>query len=920
MPIGERNNQAILKRNLYIFLGLLVLAIGAYLAYQYWVKSKYSAWEYMPGNAVLILESNQIQLPQPKLKPGQIHLLDLPVARDAGKMLGLIQEVVRDSAAATRFFKDKTVLFSLHPEAKNRLNFIVYIPYHPATDDAFMDVLTQPSVASGLRPFSHVFNNARVTEMYMGTSKEPVFTYILHDNYLILSKSGLLVEDVIRKINRSSSEAVKKFLADERVTPNGKFTKFYLNENNFNDLSNKFLGSGTESLRMVLSLLTKPGEFTFQTSKDQRLISAISSVKTDEATPFYEALATQNPGTIRSTRLIPNNTAILFHLSISNPGKFMEGMDNYLSQNESDLIEQRQDANDEYALNLDSVYYYLKDEVVFCKMETDGVDSTGNLLILPSKNANGLFSLLAYESGKMQLEKKSPQLRENYLNFPLRELDLPLPSMLFGRLFGGFKKCFFTSYGQYLLMADDPQVLKNAITDISINNVWNNSARQLSLLKQLPPAQMSLIVNPSRSWGRLLSSISSRWFAQLDGYESQLREIGDFSIQAICEKDIVKTILNFGKGTPATSDAYLNKLFLQKKVPINKTLARKPFLYKNATTRLYEVMLQTIDNQLIFVQADGKILAKYDIENPLVSDVQPIDYFKNGRTQYIFALPDKLVVFDRKDSLVEFYPSEPFNADLSHFSIFYDEPTRRQKLVVSDLRGSYYTYTKSDKTIKPLNFIKDISHTVVPVQSVNLGGIDYDILLQENGKLHISSALGAEIKNSPFDLQAKFNSPVFIESNAQYSSYVFHAVSRQGEVITVNLKGEVLYRQQLLRPAKDSDFQLLPEQYNNDWLISCATGQTLSIFNKRGETLFQFQNLPPNGYQISYHSFGSDIKFLSLRTGKVTKIYNLSGKQVGDKAIESDFPVSLAYSESYNKLFIYAANKNNLDIWTVKIR
>lgn len=908
-----------MKKIFLISVGVLGLAVLAYFGYHFWVNSKFSAWRYIPESALVVIESNSLQLPEKDstqlLKYGAI-----PLCEQAQKSVESLQNIIADSLLAQKFLAQKNIIYSLHTETKNRLSFITYVPYNPAKDSKPIDAIVNPTISSGIRPFSHTFDGFKITELYKGTSKEPLIAYITHDNYLIFSKSGLLMEDVVRKINELAASNVRGALADETKDSKGFFTRLFVNERPVLALGEIIFGKESLLSQLFLPLVSKQSNYQVGFSKKRDSFLLVSNSKSEDAYPIFSMLEQQKPLPIRHLELIPNNTAVLTHLSVSNAAALGQNAGSYLSKHENAWFEQRRDADETYLLNLDSVYHYLKDEVLYCRMETDGVEQSGHLLILPSANATQFFNFLNLEAGKIKLVTRSPQIRENYLNSPIRELALPLPSFLFGNLMSGFKKSFFAVYGTAVLVADDPQVLKNALTDLSINNVWANNNRQQAYVKSLSPSQLSILVNPDKSWSRMIQGVSDRWLGSIESLENQIRGLGYVTLQGGIKAGNAKLSIQLSQGQPATADAFLNKSFLQKQIPIGKSLLRAPFLYKNSATRLYEVMLQTADNQLTFLQADGKVLAKYPLNKPIVSDIQAIDYLKNGRTQFIFALSDQLMVFDRNDSLVAFYPSQAFQADLSHFSIFYDEATKRQKLIVSDLKGLYYTYNKTDKSLKPLNYIKDISHTVVPVQSVTLGGIDYDILLQENGKLHISNALGAEIKNSPFDLQAKFNSPVYIESSAQYSSYVFHAVSRQGEVITVNLKGEVLNRQQLMRPSKDSDFQLLPEQNNNDWLITCTTGQTMSVFNKRGELLFQFQNLPPNAFELRFHSFGSDIKFLSLRTGKQTKIYDLTGQQVGDKAIESEFPVALAYSESYNKLFIYASNKNNLDIWTVKVR
>ncbi|MFN8356255.1 MAG: hypothetical protein U0Y10_17490 [Spirosomataceae bacterium] len=894
-------------------IGLLILGCFVYLK---WIRSEFVAWEYIPSSSVLMIESNSLQQPKEKLRPHQIQLHDLPLLDDASAMLNMAGEVVKDSVLSMRFLKDKTVLYSLHPEATDRLNFIVYLPINPSKDGAFVERLTNPKASSNIRSYSHTFEGMKVTELYEGNNKVPVLAYLIHDNYLIFSKSSLLVEDVVRQANGISTRSVEKLLAGVHQDDKGKFVKLYLQRSALDGLNGRMLNADIPNFAAVLSLLLANREFQFSVTPDKQIAFAIG-VSNNQ--PFLKSFNNQSASKIQSGGMIPNNTAVLFRFGFSNPMAWSEDFKD-AAKSDAKWTELRDELTGKYSLNLDSAYYYMKDEALFCKVETDNAEALGHVLILPTKYPTKFLDYLNFESGKIQLVERSSVLKETFMTYPIKEMKVPLPYLLFGSLFSGFEKTYYTVYGNYVLMADKPQILKNTLSDITINNVWSKAVKQNNILNHCRSSQFTMIVNPLRAWSSMNSVINGRWSEHLLGLEDRVKQFSYVIMQCVGKNKAWQTNLLVGKGDAVATDATMNKLFLQKKLPLKSALTTRPFLFKNATAKTNELLIQTVDNKLTFMNPTGEVFSSYQLDKPVISNFQPIDYFKNNRIQYTFGTADRLWFFDRADTTVQFYASEPFTGiNLKDFSVFY-EPTNKQKLIVSDLHGGYFAFSKTDRTLKALNYIFGINHTVVPVQSVNLGGIDYDILLQENGKLHISNSRGAEVKNSPFDLRTNFNSPVFIESSAQFSSYVFHAVSRQGTVITVNLKGEVVSNQQLLRPARDSDFKLLPEQNNNDWLITCTTGQTVGVLNKRGQQLFEFQHLQPDGYEIAYYNFGSDIKFLTLRTGKTTKIFDLTGRQIGDKGIDSDFPVSLSYSESYNKLFIYAASEKNIDIWTVKVK
>ena len=180
---------------------MLGLGVVAYFGYYYWIQSKFSAWKYIPTSALVILESNTFQY-QEKDSAGRMSYQSLPLTQQAQASLQVLREVIQDSSLYEKFLLQKILLFSLHTETKNRLHFITYLPFNPATDAKQIEAVVNPAEATGLRPFIHTFDGIKITELYKGTAKEPILAYVLHDNYLIYSPSGLLMEDVVRRIKQ----------------------------------------------------------------------------------------------------------------------------------------------------------------------------------------------------------------------------------------------------------------------------------------------------------------------------------------------------------------------------------------------------------------------------------------------------------------------------------------------------------------------------------------------------------------------------------------------------------------------------------------------------------------------------------------------------------------------------------------------
>jgi len=79
---------------------------------------------------------------------------------------------------------------------------------------------------------------------------------------------------------------------------------------------------------------------------------------------------------------------------------------------------------------------------------------------------------------------------------------------------------------------------------------------------------------------------------------------------------------------------------------------------------------------------------------------------------------------------------------------------------------------------------------------------------------------------------------------------------------------------------------------------------------------------PSQAVICQYYDFGPDRKVFALTypNQKRTQLYDATGTPIGDRPIENQFPVSVMYSEVFNKILIFRTSGQEAGIWTVKVR
>jgi hypothetical protein len=146
-------------------------------------------------------------------------------------------------------------------------------------------------------------------------------------------------------------------------------------------------------------------------------------------------------------------------------------------------------------------------------------------------------------------------------------------------------------------------------------------------------------------------------------------------------------------------------------------------------------------------------------------------------------------------------------------------------------------------------------------------------------------------------------------------------VTDYGEVIEFDLTAHIRRREQLYRPSRDAVFHLCPEATGKGGVIIQQSNEKVALLNWDGSILFE-KELPASAGIIGrYYDFGTNrqVFALTIPSHQHTFLYDSAGKLLGNRAIESRFPVSLVYSEAFSKLLIYRASGSDAGIWTLKV-
>jgi hypothetical protein len=231
----------------------------------------------------------------------------------------------------------------------------------------------------------------------------------------------------------------------------------------------------------------------------------------------------------------------------------------------------------------------------------------------------------------------------------------------------------------------------------------------------------------------------------------------------------------------------------------------------NHYTNAYEALVQDDRNQLYLVSDEGKIHWKIELDGPLVSGVQQIDVFRNGKLQMAFSTRSSVYVIDRNGKSLEGFPVRLKSPASGPLAVFDYDRDGNYRLLLPMEDGNIANFNKDGQAVKGWKSNK-MSSPVVSVEHLRFGEKDYLLMRCNNGELHVLQRDGARAEVAPVKIPPFSQGSLSLHKAGDIltSGYIFSDPSGLITNITLNGKSTSLFK------AKGSASWLSSQDMNSD--------------------------------------------------------------------------------------------------------
>jgi len=905
-----RNQNIADKHAKYLTGALIAVLVFLLLKLGSWLFDRTNTtetWQFMPETAVMAVELPE--LPRLWYKTDSLaiwnNLREIPYFEGLHGRFSLIDSLNYAGHDIEEFFKKKSVFASVHLTSNQEFDYIFYIPYKISESGLLKELMNEIKRRFSVKTDQREYHGITIYEVFQPDSDER-FSYILHQNHLIGSFTPLLIEDVIRTVSDVSEENFVSGNMELFKLKSGKKQdgKIYLNMSRLPQILGTFTEKTVQEKLKSLTHLSNGflADFSLSSRRISFLGKSVIMDDDDDNSNYLSVFKDQDPSEFESlTQFIPRRTALLFRWGFDNGEKLYNSLKAYRENNDRFQANFDKETFHEFGVNPAEIMENAEGEIALTVMENFDEMAADQLIFIrinDPRKVQGLMWQLAQNAAM------DDAIFENYGDLRITRIDVPeIPQKMFGNLFGGFQKTWFSIINNYLILSNSVRGLKMLSDDLDKKETWAHLPKQTQMM-ELSDSKSNVCVkiNVLRAWNTLTESLTPERRQFFEEFKRQILRFEFFTYQMTVKRQYYETHASLVHRMPQSFKGGNSKNMVRAhmNVLINKPII-PPIIVRNHHSKNDEVIIQDEYFNVYQIAHNGAKRWKTTVNGKIVSPIYQIDYYKNGKIQYLFATTKSLYLIDRLGQFVGGYPLTPMTPiPIDHLSVFDLDNLRNYKFALTDQAGNIRVYSKF-RTPQEAWFPKPLSGTLVEApRHIRVEGTDYILTVRGIGIVDALTITAKTHEEFPLDFGVPISNPAFLQLGDNPQNSYFTILTDEGELIKMALSGQIMGRNKLPRITETTDFSLcLSQPVENDYVIARHDGKTVTFLEKDGSEIFRKTFSTKAEKLPQYFSFGANTKIFTVtdQTLRKTWLYYSDGGMIYNKPLDSDMEIGLRYSD-----------------------
>ncbi|WP_143520071.1 hypothetical protein [Reichenbachiella sp. 5M10] len=898
-----------MKRTLILLPVFLVLIGSGIYFYFHLHYASITKWSFVPQNSILVFQPTNWArlLSSDEKKKVLVNLKRLPELTQVGASLDSLDSLIGGGFNIQRIVGENDLLISVHQGAQGRLANLYIMEVSALKQHDFLakavDYLTE---VEGFRKSERIYQGYTITEFKKG---EIQLAYIFYRNYLIMSFSPFLVDDAIRSLegklpNPYTRNIALESTSNQTVLGEGRL---YINMQELNSFVHHFVdpidvnGSNLKWLTDLIYL-----DVTVENSDLE--FSGFSYIDTAHVNYLSSFLGVQGTG-FEMKNVVPDRSSLVIHMSFDEVRDWHKGLKNYWRKHNPGQLTRIGEIENKYGFDVDKFYEFVDSEIGLFVLESKKNLDREKIFCIKHKDmirAENYLELLAKDANP-----DTSFYHETYANRIIGEIMLDeLPARMFGDLFEGFATSYYYVGRDFVFIGNTQHALEVLIDDIDAENTWRKSIKTNAFLESTnDDANLSVYVKSSGLWGVMGTTFNDEWSRYIEENKPVLKQLEYGAIQFTGVDNKFYTNVSVRHPGQLTEHQRPQEFELAGELAFEAPLITKPYAVRNHNDRTLELMVQDSLYRLSLVAANNRRVLEIPLAEVLTSPVLQIDYYKNGKLQYLFSTSQEVHVVDRTGAYIPGYPkkikaSEP----IKFLSLIDYDNSKNYRILVATEKGFYYLMDKTGKELKGWNPIKLAGEPVMGGVHLRVKTNDYMMFLQDNGVAYGMERRGSARDGFPLDLHGPISSPLHIEKGASPKTTEISAMTSNGGLIVFNLLGEVIRKGQLRKDDAQENFQLIGSNDGENFIVVRNKKGSVEFFGEDLESLFVIES-PADNLEYQYYTFSEDNRVIIVidSVNETAWMYRMDGGLLHRQPLKTKHKLAVLYHESSEEYELFVS-------------
>jgi len=920
MYIFGLNRPGMLKRIIYGGIFILVCAglIVVFLLNRFDKIIPIEVLEAVPEDAIIFVEDIDYKFLTESFLPENriwIDFVNTTGRTDLDSMVQIVLGLVNGSPPIKELLLDEGLNLSIHLEGKDKLAPLFYFRYSESqSDNDFRQLMLKM-----LEEKAMVNDRKYEAEVLYEVSGEPghfpgKFSFSCINGLCLISPSSMVLEESVRTIHSESSLTEDLGLKMVRETA-GRYVhaNIYVNYERLQHLFFPFIGESHWNALKLFAGLATWGELDLDIKQDALVFNGMTYADQDPSL-LLGAFEDQSPVKMEIHKIMPSGTSYFLHMGISDSQKFKEKIISQMTAQGkgAEVASEVKRLEDTYGINpLDDLVKILDDEMAWFAIEGETEKPADEILLIETRSRSETVEVvmrwieqyLQVQAFDMHSLRFVYQL-DNQTSFNIYRLPDPFFSGLPpGRLFNGY----FTVYENYLIFGPSVDVLSRVIYQNVLHKTFISDPVFQEMSEYLSNrSNITSFFRPYEYLRYKQGMLSSSFVELLEPMEVFLHRIPGMVIQYSREGRLHYQSISCKYNSQIKAKALTVWESL-----LDSTAAIKPILVTNHNTSEKEIFVQDNAHRIYLINSTGRVLWKQPLDGPILGSIHQVDFYKNGRLQYLFNTPDKIHLIDRNGNYVERYPVTLRSDATNPLALFDYDKSRNYRLFIACSDRKIYAYDIEGNLITGWRSGKSEAEVTREVQHFRVNDKDYIVAMDQN-RVYILDRRGRERVRVKSKVAFSEQNPLTLDMNMREEKPRWISSDTAGNVMAIYLDGSVTLLLEH-QAAEDHFFRLVDMDKDGIAEFIFADGDELEVLDSDGKRFFSYKVRNRISYMPDVYKFSaSDLK-IGITDGPRNRIYliNSDGSLYDGFPLEGSTRFSIGYfagSDSRFNLIVGSTN------------